>query len=146
MWRVEPCLKAGFYIIMRIKTFCIIALIAYVIVTFNFAVFNREPMTTAVTRLVLFQGYVQPVDNSYRDIFLNIVGFIPIGMLFVLISKNYRILKALLFGMLLSLTIEISQLFWKRGTFDVDDLFNNAIGALVGGVIAVAVVKTWKGL
>ena len=44
-------------------------------------------------------------------------------------------------GLLVSLTIEFSQLIWYRGVFDVNDLFNNALGALIGGVIAVGIVR-----
>ena len=42
---------------------------------------------------------------------------------------------ALLVGLLVSLVIECSQLIWSRGIFDVDDLFNNTFGALIGGLI-----------
>lgn len=38
--------------------------------------------------------------------------------------------------MFMSLTIEFSQLIWHRGVFDVNDLFNNTLGAVIGGVIA----------
>lgn len=44
-------------------------------------------------------------------------------------------LNALLVGLLVSLVIECSQLTLKRGVFDVDDLFNNSVGALIGGAI-----------
>jgi hypothetical protein len=37
--------------------------------------------------------------------------------------------------------LECSQLIWQRGTFDVNDLMNNTIGALVGGLIAVVVIN-----
>ena len=44
-------------------------------------------------------------------------------------------------ALLACLTIEFSQLIWHRGVFDVNDLFNNALGAMIGGVIAVAVIN-----
>lgn len=50
-------------------------------------------------------------------------------------------MKALLAGVMMSLAIECSQLVWKKGVFDVNDLFNNAMGALIGGVIAVALIN-----
>ena len=50
-------------------------------------------------------------------------------------------MKALLAGVVLSLAIEGSQLVWKKGVFDVDDLMNNAIGAVIGGGIVVAVMR-----
>ena len=50
--------------------------------------------------------------------------------------------KALLVGLLISLFIEVSQLIWKKGVFDVDDIFNNAVGAVIGGEIAWFMVKS----
>lgn len=41
----------------------------------------------------------------------------------------------------MSETIECAQLIWQRGSFDVNDLMNNTIGAMVGGLIAVAVIN-----
>lgn len=29
------------------------------------------------------------------------------------------------------------MVMWKKGVFDVDDIFNNSLGAVIGGVIAV---------
>lgn len=46
----------------------------------------------------------------------------------------------MLVGLFLSETIECSQLIWHKGTFDVDDLFNNTVGALLGGLVVVLVI------
>jgi len=42
----------------------------------------------------------------------------------------------------LSLTVECSQLLWHKGVFDVDDLFNNSLGAVIGGVIAMSIGRS----
>ena len=82
------------------------------------------------------------LSNYYRTpIILNIVCFIPVGLLVRLLFEKHRWAKALLAGLLVSLTIELSQLIWHRGVFDVNDLFNNALGALIGGFIAVGVIN-----
>ena len=88
----------------------------------------------------LLQCYLQPSGNSSRDV-VYIVGFIPVGVLVGLLFERYRLAKALLVGLLVSLMIEFSQLIWHRGVFDVNDLFNNAMGALIGGFIAVGVIN-----
>ena len=64
------------------------------------------------------------------DVINNILAFMPIGILVGLLSVRYRLLKAILAGLFLSETIECSQLIWKRGVFDVDDLLNNTLGAV----------------
>jgi len=82
------------------------------------------------------------LSNYYRTpIILNIVCFIPVGLLVGLLFEKHRWAKAWLVGLLVSLTIESSQLIWHRGVFDVNDLFNNALGALIGGFIAVGVIN-----
>ncbi len=94
---------------------------------------------------MMFKDLLELGPDGYRDVILNIVCFIPVGLLVGLLFEKYRWAKAWLVGLLASLTIEFSQLIWHRGVFDVNDLFNNALGALIGGVIAVAVMSFYKG-
>jgi glycopeptide antibiotics resistance protein len=90
----------------------------------------------------LFKDFLEPGPEGYKDLILNIVCFIPVGLLVGLLLEKHRLAKALLVGLLVSLMIEFSQLIWHRGVFDVNDLFNNALGAMIGGVIAVAGIRT----
>ena len=63
---------------------------------------------------------------------LNIIMFMPLGFLLPLIWENFRnAKKVVLMGFLMSLAIEICQLFNIRTT-DIDDLLMNTLGALVG--------------
>lgn len=63
---------------------------------------------------------------------LNIIMFMPLGFLLPLIWENFRnVRKVVLVGFLMSLTIEIGQLFNIRTT-DIDDLMMNTLGALAG--------------
>ena len=63
---------------------------------------------------------------------LNIIMFMPLGFLLPLIWKNFRnAKKVVLMGFLMSLAIEICQLFNLRTT-DIDDLMMNTLGAVIG--------------
>ena len=63
---------------------------------------------------------------------LNIIMFMPFGFLLPLIWKNFRnAKKVVLMGFLMSLAIEICQLFNIRTT-DIDDLMMNTLGAVIG--------------
>ena len=66
---------------------------------------------------------------------LNLLMFIPVGYLVpVLWNRVNSLWKVLLFGLCLSLGVELLQLATLRGMFDLDDLMNNTIGAAVGWV------------
>ncbi|MFV3011587.1 VanZ family protein [Clostridium botulinum] len=66
------------------------------------------------------------------NIFGNILMFGPLGLLLPLLWKHFRkFSKTVLFGFIVSFTIESSQLFLARGT-DIDDLILNTIGTMLG--------------
>ena len=127
----EPDEKEGRYIL---------ALVIYTFFIIYMAVLSRGVAKQAYIKMDLLQCYLQPSDISYRDVLVNIVGFIPVGVLVGVMSRRHRVAKALLAGVIVSMAIEGSQLIWKKGVFDVDDIFNNAVGAVIGGVIVVAVI------
>ena len=84
-----------------------------------------------IRRFILYRDIL-----GWRAVFLNIFGnvlaFMPFGFLLPLIWKNFRnAKKVVLMGFLMSLAIEICQLFNLRAT-DIDDLMMNTLGALVG--------------
>ena len=66
----------------------------------------------------------------------NIACFIPIGFLCPIISRGYEKIKyAFLFGVSISLVIEISQLFTVNRATDIDDLLANSLGTVMGYVV-----------
>lgn len=63
----------------------------------------------------------------------NIVGFIPFGMLLpLLFRRKPYFLLTVIYGFLFSLALELAQWFMAVGSFDVDDLFLNTVGVIVG--------------
>ena len=126
---------------MRRKHIVLLILMAYIAIFFSSAVLFRESSDKCTIRLDLFEGIFEPGPEGYRDLIQNIVGFIPMGMLAGQLFEKHRLAKALLVGLLVSLTIEFSQLIWHKGVFDVNDLFNNVLGAVIGGVFAVGIMR-----
>ena len=117
------------------KKIGLLFMMTYILFLIFLSVLSRDSGTSNTIKSELFWGFNNPPEHIFRDNILNIAIFIPIGVLAGIIIPKHRVLKALLVGLLVSLVIECSQLIWKRGTFDVDDLFNNAVGALIGGAI-----------
>lgn len=119
-------------------------LLLYIATVIYCAVISREPKAHGSIQRVFLWGYERNyIEVISYDNLINLIVFIPIGVLTCLISSKYRVVKALLVGLFVSETVECAQLIWKRGVFDVDDLINNTFGALIGGLLGVFVWGKW---
>ena len=114
-----------------------IILAVYVILTVGITLLFREPSDRKNIQTEWFSCYKEADAKLRADGIFNIVLFVPIGVLVRMTAKKNRLLLSTLVGLFLSETIECSQLIWQRGTFDVNDLLNNTLGAFFGGLIVV---------
>ena len=73
----------------------------------------------------------------------NICLFVPIGFCVPLLWNKSSLPKTLLAGFLISLFIELCQLPQARGT-DIDDLWINTLGAMIGYLLYVGVCRIAK--
>lgn len=62
----------------------------------------------------------------------NLVLFMPFGFLLCGATKRPHTVRILLAGFLLSLFIELCQLLFRLGWFEVDDILHNALGTYLG--------------
>lgn len=83
----------------------------------------------------------------------NIVMFLPMAAViyaFLRYSKNIKIsnLKMLTFSsllsLLMSLIIEVSQIIFHAGTFQISDLFYNTLGGFIGAMIYFVIINISK--
>ena len=66
----------------------------------------------------------------------NVLMFVPLGFFLPTLWKSFRKWwKTWIATLLIMLTVELVQLFTLRGSFDVDDLILNLLGAAVGYVV-----------
>lgn len=63
---------------------------------------------------------------------MNIVVFLPVGLLLGMAIKGIKWWQAILIGCCLSFIIEALQLIFKRGFAEVDDVIHNSLGCLIG--------------
>lgn len=88
-----------------------------------------------------FRYNVVPFHGAHLLQFkLNILLFIPLGIIVTSIRQHYRWFNTLLLGLAVSCGIEILQLVTSLlslnvRSFDVDDLITNTFGALIGYII-----------
>jgi len=73
----------------------------------------------------------------FTNIFGNVLIFIPFGFFMTMASQRHSFLRPLMLSFGLSLCIEVFQFFSQVGAFDVDDLFLNTIGGVLGYLIFV---------
>jgi glycopeptide antibiotics resistance protein len=80
------------------------------------------------------------LSEEYRtdNIAGNIVGFIPLGILFPLLFVGLRRLwRTALMVFLVSLGFEVTQLVTGIGIFDIDDLILNVTGGIIGYLLII---------
>ena len=91
--------------------------------------------------LIPYIDVIRQRGNYSRQVFLNILLFIPFGFLYPLIRKT-SLLKTVLYGFCLSLSIEILQFFFSVRIADVTDLINNTAGAFLGAALYFVLNRT----
>ena len=82
-----------------------------------------------------------------EDFFANIILFLPVGFIFKLSRRTNQdrfCISALIFGTLLSVAIEFSQLFVPGRYTSTIDVITNGMGAWLGGLTFVFLKKTLK--
>ena len=101
--------------------------------------------------LVLFQEirrfWVYRERVGYLAAFLNlagnVIGFLPFGFILPVIGKRMKNgFLVTVCGFCLSLFVESMQLIFKVGSFDVDDMLLNTVGAGLGFLVYRTVQRT----
>lgn len=77
------------------------------------------------------------IPHSIINILGNFALFMPYGFCIPLLSKRFRHFPMfLLLSLVLLLSVETLQVLSLRGSFDIDDIILNLIGAAIGFLIA----------
>ncbi|HEY4391867.1 MAG TPA: VanZ family protein [Paenibacillus sp.] len=114
--------------------------VAYTIMTYLFCFFLAGMLSvTGIPSVLYSRVYINLNLIPFRDITYNfiqyienIILFIPFGLFLPLLWKKFENpYITWTSGLLLSLAIEVSQLFNYRAT-DIDDLLMNTLGTIIG--------------
>ena len=119
---------------------CIILFIWSAVVLFLTVLGRRYHEGYYTVNIELFSFYHKiMVENDHAillSVIQNIVVFIPIGFTLSVVFKNkHRFIIPLAISLGLSLLIETSQLLLQSGYFELDDLFNNTLGGIIGIIL-----------
>jgi len=98
---------------------------------YNFNPFsiNLKPLKT----IMIYLKGLPTQSIATRNLLGNIILFLPFGFFIPIIFPKFNSYKkALLISIAFSLSFEITQLTLGIGSFDIDDLILNTLGAIIG--------------
>lgn len=109
--------------------------------------FGRSPGQLRY-ELIPFWSYgaiIRGVPGILKEVLLNCVLLLPVGILLPpALNKPLKWYHGFMFGVIISGSIELSQLILCRGLFEFDDIIHNSIGCMIGCVVSSWVMKKWK--
>lgn len=111
----------------------VLLLVEYIFLLFCSTVFFRTPGDTRQYDFHPFWSYSRP--DLFVENIMNVVVFIPVGLLHGIAFKQMTWWKALLIGCSISVTIESLQSFFMRGFSELDDVMHNTLGCIVGYIM-----------
>ncbi len=127
--------RAGNYIVWLL-------LVEYSFLLYCSTVIYRKALQDGEYDLMPFWSYRAIMDGKEQllaENVMNVVVFVPVGVLFGLAMRRRNVWAALLFGAGLSVGIEVLQFVFKKGFTEVDDVMHNTLGGLIGfGVYSMA--------
>lgn len=122
--------------------------IIYIIIVMGATLVDRVSGYESVN-LHLFSSYKDAYNSfsigEWRNLILNILMFVPIGILMpLLFNKFQQWYITYLVGFVATLFIEILQFISKRGIFEIDDIINNFLGCAIGYGIVMFFISLFK--
>lgn len=144
-WRKNP-----YQLFVKTLFTIYLSFVAYftLIIPFFFPIpfFNISSLETNMN-FVLFYDVIHGHGDSLVQLFLNVLLFVPFGLLLPFIYKK-SLLKTMAYSLILTVSIEIIQYLSVRqlSTFDVTDIAMNLLGALIGFILYRLTYKEISGL
>ena len=142
------CVGAAFLLLWKSKkAWLIIAkllFVEYLFLIFCSTVIFRNEIPERKILLTPFWSYSR--QNLIAENVMNVVVFIPVGFLLFMIRKE-RIFQfgswviAIISGLVLSVSVESSQLIFKKGYAELDDVMHNTLGCFIGCILSLIIVK-----
>ena len=133
----------------KLQAAAILAELVFLGIVFGSTVFTR---TGSVRQYELIPFWSWSAIFRYHDMellkenLLNCILLLPAGALLPLImNRKVKWQEALAFGVLISATIETSQLITMRGLFEWDDMIHNGLGCVIGCVIVNKIIGIFNG-
>ena len=121
----------------------LIALLWIIVFKFNVAFLNLGYMRS-INIIPFNESLIINGKLDFREIIMNIVIFIPLGIYSGILLRKWTIEKKIFLFFLISLVCEVLQFILGVGASDITDIFNNTLGGVIGLVIYKGIEKILK--
>ncbi len=120
-------------------------MLGWLAIVLGLTLFTRPAMFEGWFNFRLFSGYINAWNNwslsEFQLIVFNMLMFTPLGFLLPLLTKRMRrFLPVLLLSLTVCIGIEMLQMLTHRGVFELDDMFHNTLGSMIGYFLAEAII------
>jgi len=121
--------------------YIIVILILYLVILIKLIVFKYPlGMTFSFSKanLMLFKTISVYASGeptwkiATRNLLGNIILLIPLGFLFTGLYQKLKWKSIFLVGLIIGTTLELLQVLFKSGIFDIDDIILNLLGIIMG--------------
>ena len=131
------------------KVFLWLVFIGYLLIVIYATMLRWSGFFHREWNLHLFRAWREAWNNfsvkNWANVLLNVAMFIPMGFLLPLLGKKLRKWYVTIpMSLGASLAIELLQLALGRGICDVDDLFCNTLGAVMGYFLVMTVLSPFR--
>jgi len=106
--------------------------LTYLLMVLCFTIIFREEKNVAQISMKPIWEYDSLNYNQIAEAILNVLLFMPLGLLAGAAIRRKRFLKTVGLCCGISVTIEILQLVLKKGVCNIDDVINNSAGCIIG--------------
>lgn len=139
---IELILLARFLHNRKIKMTQAVAVIAFtgfLGIVLASTVFTREVEVQQYKLIPLWSWKEVIVHNDMKllqEILLNYILLMPVGGLLPFMrGEKVKARSAFMIGFGISAVIEVSQLIFRRGVFEWDDMIHNSLGCMIGCIV-----------
>lgn len=139
----------GKHEISKIKFVAFFLILGWFLVVLGLTTLSRGANFAADFNFNLFSGYVNAWNkwslSELQMILFNMLMFLPLGFLLPLLSKKTERFRVVLFlSLAFTLGIELLQLATSTGIFELDDLFHNVLGSIIGYQLIMGILGTLR--
>ncbi|NKW84131.1 VanZ family protein [Bacillus cereus] len=132
-----------------ISIFILILLLCWLIIVLGITTLSRAANYENSININIFSGYINAWNkwslSEFQLIIFNILMFVPLGFLLPLYNDKFKkFIPTFLVSLGTTLGIECIQLITAMGIFELDDIFHNTLGAIIGFFLIIGILECVK--